>query len=245
MDARREVVAPQTRDQVRTDVQNEIRDAIRQARDAAREAAQSARDEQAAEIAIQRQGLDPAMTIGLLEGQINGLSREIAELTSQLGPNLSGAREAAINAQLQEALARRTALRAQVDAIVSAQTGAGSFDVPAGPFIRDRDSTRPLALGFLLACVVFAIGVPLVRAFTRRFRRTSPGAPAPVDIDQRLTRMEQAIDAVAIEVERVSEGQRYTNRHISELRGLPAPNVGEHWPLAGAREPVAVERPER
>ena len=35
-------------------------------------------------------------------------------------------------------------------------------------------------------------------------------------IDQRLERMEQAIDAMATEVERVSEGQRFTSRLLAE-----------------------------
>ena len=33
-----------------------------------------------------------------------------------------------------------------------------------------------------------------------------------------LTRIEQSIDAIALEVERISEGQRYTTRLLSEQR---------------------------
>lgn len=35
-------------------------------------------------------------------------------------------------------------------------------------------------------------------------------------LEQRLERMEQAIDSMAIEVERVAEGQRFTSRLLSE-----------------------------
>jgi hypothetical protein len=35
-------------------------------------------------------------------------------------------------------------------------------------------------------------------------------------IEARLERMEQALDAVAVEMERVSEGQRFTTRLLSE-----------------------------
>ena len=38
-------------------------------------------------------------------------------------------------------------------------------------------------------------------------------------IEQRLERMEQAIDAMSVEMERVSEGQRFTTRLISEQAG--------------------------
>jgi K+/H+ antiporter YhaU regulatory subunit KhtT len=39
------------------------------------------------------------------------------------------------------------------------------------------------------------------------------------DNTQRLERMEQAIDSIAIEMERVSEGQRFVTRLLSESRG--------------------------
>lgn len=35
-------------------------------------------------------------------------------------------------------------------------------------------------------------------------------------VEARLERMEQALDAVAVEMERVSEGQRFTTRLLSE-----------------------------
>ncbi len=64
------------------------------------------------------------------------------------------------------------------------------------------------------------------RAHLRRTERAAI-APPPVNAEvlERLDRMEQAIDAVAIEVERISEGQRFTNRLMSEQaprEALPA-----------------------
>jgi hypothetical protein len=40
----------------------------------------------------------------------------------------------------------------------------------------------------------------------------------PVEVASRLERIEQALEAVAIEVERISEGQRFTTRLLSEGR---------------------------
>jgi len=40
----------------------------------------------------------------------------------------------------------------------------------------------------------------------------------PDEVASRLERMEQAIEAVAIEVERISEGQRFTTKLLSEGR---------------------------
>jgi hypothetical protein len=82
------------------------------------------------------------------------------------------------------------------------------------------------------------VGLPLARAFARRMDRR--GAPAPVsEITPRLDRIEQAVEAIAIEVERVSEGQRYTTKAIADWRGLPSSNAAGGWP-PGAREPERV-----
>jgi len=63
---------------------------------------------------------------------------------------------------------------------------------------------------------VTAIGVPLARAYARRLER-EPSQPAvPPDVTARLERMEQALDSIAIEVERISEGQRFTTKLLSE-----------------------------
>ena len=40
--------------------------------------------------------------------------------------------------------------------------------------------------------------------------------------DDRLARLEQAVDAIALEVERISEGQRFTTKLLSE-QSRPAP----------------------
>ncbi len=62
---------------------------------------------------------------------------------------------------------------------------------------------------------VFILG-PLARAWGKRLER---GAGQPViapDVAARLQRMEQAIESIAIEVERISEGQRFTTKLLSE-----------------------------
>lgn len=57
-----------------------------------------------------------------------------------------------------------------------------------------------------------------------------PGATStPAASEDRLLRLEQAIDAVAIEVERIGEGQCYTARLLAER--LPAERVPAHLPL--------------
>lgn len=73
-------------------------------------------------------------------------------------------------------------------------------------------------LGFFAMVTTIAVGVPLVRAFARRMDQSSSQPKIPSEVLARLERMEQAIDSVAIEVERISEGQRFTTKLLSERR---------------------------
>jgi hypothetical protein len=59
--------------------------------------------------------------------------------------------------------------------------------------------------------------------------KTRPGLTA--DTDQRIARIEQAVDSIAVEVERISEGQRFTTRLLSE-RAAPGSSVPAPPPSA-------------
>ena len=77
--------------------------------------------------------------------------------------------------------------------------------------------------GELIPIVMFAmipvivIGTPIARAIARRIEHgASHGANRlPSETDARLERMEQAIDAIAVEVERIAEGQRFTSKLLA------------------------------
>jgi hypothetical protein len=71
----------------------------------------------------------------------------------------------------------------------------------------------PISMFGMIAVV--SVGVPLARAYARRWENKPAGKALP-DIAARLERMEQAIDSIAIEVERISEGQRFTTKLLSE-----------------------------
>lgn len=66
-----------------------------------------------------------------------------------------------------------------------------------------------------MVCGAFvAVGLPIARAYARRIESTPRSLPR--ETEARLERMEQALDAVAVEVERISEGQRFTTKLLSE-----------------------------
>jgi hypothetical protein len=87
--------------------------------------------------------------------------------------------------------------------------------------------------GELIPIVLFicisatAIGVPIARAFARRIERDNSRDPVtPPDVTARLERMEQAIETIAVEIERISEGQRFTTKLLAERadkRGIEQP----------------------
>lgn|SRR5690348_2079156 len=75
---------------------------------------------------------------------------------------------------------------------------------------------------FFVTIAVIALGIPIIRAFTRRFVDRPPvAASISADLHDRLERIEQAVDTVAIEVERISESQRYLTKLMAEPRALP------------------------
>jgi hypothetical protein len=78
--------------------------------------------------------------------------------------------------------------------------------------------------GFFAMVVLVAIGVPLARGIVKRWEREGAVPTIPGDVTARLERMEHAIDAIAVEVERISEGQRFTTKLLSEREShaLPA-----------------------
>ena len=71
-------------------------------------------------------------------------------------------------------------------------------------------------LGFFATVAVISIGFPLARAFSRKMDRRSSPTAIPPELQQRLEHMEQAIDSIAVEVERISEGQRFTTKLLAD-----------------------------
>ncbi|HEY6089699.1 MAG TPA: hypothetical protein VD771_07895 [Gemmatimonadaceae bacterium] len=73
-------------------------------------------------------------------------------------------------------------------------------------------------LGAFLCAIILAIGVPLARAYSRRMDSETRNPRLPSEVTDRLERMEQALDSIAVEVERITEGQRFTTKLLSEGR---------------------------
>ena len=93
-------------------------------------------------------------------------------------------------------------------------------------------------LGAFACAIVCAIGVPLARAYSRRVDSETSNPHIPTEITTQLERIERSIDSVAVEIERISEGQRFTTTLLSEGKsaydsrqsastGMPARNSAQ------------------
>jgi multidrug efflux pump subunit AcrA (membrane-fusion protein) len=172
------------------------------------------------------------------QGQAAQDAAQAARDAAQAGREaaLEGAR-AAQQAQREAQRAVRDAQREMARARAEGRPSMGFPPFPGqGPQI--PEGVVIISVAFFVVCAVIAIGFPIARAIARRMDRRGAVAPgADSDARARLERIEQAVDAIAIEVERISEGQRFTTKLLGEFRALPQPDAS----LAGDRgERVAV-----
>jgi hypothetical protein len=78
----------------------------------------------------------------------------------------------------------------------------------------------------MLMIIVLALGIPLVRAHVRRMERGEDSGRGQLpEVSERLERIERAIDAMSIEVERISEGQRFVTKALADRSAdrMPSP----------------------
>lgn len=76
-----------------------------------------------------------------------------------------------------------------------------------------------ISIAFFVMVVLVVIGWPIARAIARRMDRATVAPPrGAADNTEQLRRIEQAVEAMAIEVERVSENQRFVTRLLAEGR---------------------------
>jgi hypothetical protein len=86
----------------------------------------------------------------------------------------------------------------------------------------------PADLGVVIALIGVLSGVAvLAGAFAgayffgkSRGQRESIMTPRDLELQSRLTRIEQIVEATSIEIERISEGQRFTSRLLAEKKEI-------------------------
>ena len=163
------------------------------------------------------------------------------QLTTREGQTpLSPVDRAGIEARLKETDARIVGLDQQIatadQQVAQAAAVPGATYEPPRPIV--PRTGPPEEAWFLGGMVIFLVLMPLAIAQARRLWKRPAAAPAggmPAELTDRLNRLEQAVDAVAVELERVGEGQRYVTRVFTEgQRALGSP----------AAEPIEVRQRE-
>ena len=109
---------------------------------------------------------------------------------------------------------------------------AGTMMPPPHDQLIDRSVIEKVGTG------AFLLMIPLVFAFARRiWVRSGPRVQPVIDLESspRLQRLEEAIESIAIEVERIGEAQRFATKMLSE-RPEPAMNRPSPAPAPIARK---------
>ena len=93
---------------------------------------------------------------------------------------------------------------------------------PLPPFappevIYQAQSGGEVAIAAIVMGTMTGMLYPLIRAWARRLEaRGAPTALPSREVVERLDRIERAVEAIAVEVERVSEGQRFVTKLLAE-----------------------------
>jgi transposase len=118
---------------------------------------------------------------------------------------------------------------AAVDAQVANAAAVPGAVVEPPPYVRQGPPEEAFVLGGIF---MFVAILPISIAYARRIWRRSAKviAALPGDIVERFTQIDQAVESIAVEVERIGEGQRFITRVLSEQGSRAA--LGEGVPRA-------------
>ena len=67
-----------------------------------------------------------------------------------------------------------------------------------------------------------AIFVPLVRSISRKIELRGQSSISDAEITARLDRIERSVESIAVEIERISEGQRFTTKLLADTQSSRA-----------------------
>ena len=164
--------------------------------------------------------------------QLKGLTRERELLREQLRAATGAEREVVrdrlvtVDRQLAQTQADLSRSVEEITKVAVNRAVRSSVVVQPSSFGRamniDPDAVTAV---FVMASVglIVPISVGLARRLWRR--PAAPVAPREAELvsSARLDRLEQSVDAIAIEIERISEGQRFVTRLLSERAGASRP----------------------
>ena len=181
-------------DQATREAQQQVREAQQQVREAQQEARQEA----------QQQVRDAQQRVRDAQQEIRDAQQQMRE--ARTNDQRGAADQAIFGAQqsLREAESALRAVQQQTRDVPFVYTGQPPNDRPVIP-----GEAVDIAIGFFVTCAVIIVGWPISRALGRRFERRGAQPTLESGMSEQLQRIEQSVEAIAIEVERISESQRF------------------------------------
>lgn len=180
--------------------------------------------------ALQAQRRELANQLDNLEDRRRDLSNRLEE------PMVGGADRKGLEQRISEVDGRISAIDKQIAESEAQIARAAAVPGAVPPPKPERPVGPPEEVFVLSGMFIVLVLLPMSIAMARRIWRRGVTAitSLPAELGERLTRLEQGMDAIAVEVERIGEGQRYMTRMFAEDGSLRA--IG-----AGAAEPVPAK----
>ena len=172
-----------------------------------------------------------------LSNQLQSVDSRRSKLISQLKQTSDPTAIKGLEARLSQLDARQLQLESDIQ-----QTGQQLTSPAAGllgttatpPVFAGLGQKEVMTLSVLsILFIFFPLSFGAARAMWKRSGRPALSPALFTETAQRLERLEASVDAIAIEIERISEGQRFVTKLLSE--GQPAPMLG-----AGQRTPETI-----
>ena len=150
--------------------------------------------------------------------------RDISNRLNSTDEQLSQADKAGLEKRLNTLDGRIDAMDKQIasaDAQVASAAAIPGAVVERPPEVRHGPPEEVFVLGGIF---MFVAIMPISIAYARRIWRRSAAAVTalPRDIVDRFTQIDQAVESIAVEVERIGEGQRFITRVLAEQGKRPA-----------------------
>lgn len=169
-----------------------------------------------------------------LSNQLQSVDSRRSKLISQLKQTGDATATQGLEARLALLDARQLQLETDIQ-----QTGQQLTSPAAGviastaapPVFAGLGSKEIMTLSVLsIVLIFFPLAFGAARAIWKRSSRPGPPPAVFTETAERLERLEASVDAIAIEIERVSEGQRFVTKLLSESQPAPALGAGQRTP---------------
>ena len=169
-----------------------------------------------------------------LSSQLKSVDSRRSKLISQLKQTGDATATQGLEARLALLDARQLQLETDIQQTgqqLTSPTAGVIASTAAPPVFAGLGSKEIMTLSVLsIVLIWFPLAFGVGRAIWKRSNRPGPPAAAFTETAQRLERLEASVDAIAIEIERVSEGQRFVTKLLSESQPAHVLGAGQRTP---------------